>query len=94
MDVEAIPLTNFVHGHFECRMNRPVMMPAGVADDLEKAGLIRIALKRTAAPIVSGKAQDDGQGQPSSASQAAPASQPTTSQPSKRGAAKAAKTDA
>lgn len=92
MEVQVIPLTHFVHGHYVCRTNRPLMMPAGVAGDLERAGLVRIALARTDAPSAPGKAQDDGRGQPSSVSQAAPASPPLTSRSLKRGGAKVAKT--
>lgn len=92
MEVQVIPLTDFIHGHYTCRTNRAMMMPAGVASDLERAGLVRIALSHATAPTAPGKAQDDGLGQPSSVSPVAPVSPPLTSRSLKRGAAKAEKT--
>lgn len=99
--VEAIALTDFVHNDIEAREGRLVRHRSGelisdhIAADLERAGLVRI---RTQAPVpqpavkaAAGKAADDGAGQPSSASQAAPASQTVTSSSFKPGVIKSRK---
>lgn len=94
MGVEAIALTDFVHGDIDAIAGRLVKHRDGTlvneftARDLESAGLIRIRTRAPApqAPSAEGKAADDGQGQPSSASPAAPASQPMTSDSLKPGA--------
>lgn len=97
MQVEAIPLTDFIHGPINAHEGRPQMMEQGLAEDLERAGLVRVKLVprrvdqalrvRGAGAIVgeAGKAPDDGAGPPSSASPAAPVSQSTTSRASKPG---------
>lgn len=87
MVVEVIPLTNFVHGSINATEQRPFWIEESVARDLERAGFVRIRMAH-AIPVKrvdEGKVQDDGPGQPSSVSQAAPASPTTTSEPSKRG---------
>lgn len=89
MLVEAIPLANFVHGHINAVEGRPIVpwIEESTARDLERAGLVRIRTAH-AVPVrrvEAGKAEDDGQGQPSSASPAAPALPTTTSESSKRG---------
>jgi hypothetical protein len=98
MKVEAIALSDFVHGDITATEGRIVrhrdgsLIESGLAEDLERAGLLRIktaAAQATAA--APGKPRDDGQGQLSSASQAAPASQQTTSNSSKAGSAKTRK---
>jgi len=80
MQVEAVPLTSFVHGHINADEGRPMLMEEGLARDLERAGLVRVKLiarrvdqalsVRGAAAIVAeaGKAPDDGKVPPSSAS--------------------------
>lgn len=73
MQVQVVPLTDFVHGQINAREGRPQMMEKGTADDLERAGLIRIRIAPTSnkAPV---KTVDDGPGQPSSALLQAPVS--------------------
>jgi hypothetical protein len=78
MKVEAVALSDFIHGDISaiegrvCRHNNGDLVDSGIAGDLERAGLvrIRIAPAATRAPVVEGKAADDGRAQPSSASQA------------------------
>jgi hypothetical protein len=100
MKVEAIALSDFVHGDItategaSCGIVTASLIDSGLAEDLERAGLLRIKTPAAApaSPAAApGKPRDDGQGQPSSASQAAPASQPTTSSSSKAGSAKTRK---
>lgn len=85
MQVEAIPLTDFVHNHIDAHEGRPIVpwIEESLARQLEQAGLVRIRLAH--AKPVEGKPQDDGQGQPSSVSPVAPASPMTMSTPSARG---------
>lgn len=103
MRVEAVALSDFVHGDITategrvCRHRSGELMDSGLAGDLERAGLVRIrtaAARSTAASEQPGKPQDDGQGQPSSASPPAPASQPLMSGSLKAGSAKTRKADA
>lgn len=87
MKVEAVALSDFIHGDINategklCRHRSGELIDSGLAGDLERAGLVRIRMAPTRsaapAPDQSGKAPDDGGGQPSSALPAAPAS-PTT----------------
>jgi hypothetical protein len=102
MKVEAIALSDFVHGDITATEGRIVrhrdgnLIDSGLAGDLERAGLLRIktpaaTAAQASASTTPGKARDDGQGQLSSASQAAPASQQTTSSSSKAGSAKTRK---
>jgi len=91
--VEAIALTDFVHGDITALEGRLVrhrdgsLIRQALARDLEKHGLIRVRMDppKPAAPVAQGKAQDDGQGRPSSASPAAQASTTTTSDASSGG---------
>jgi hypothetical protein len=83
MKVECIALTDFTHDDLRAREGRTVMLPKFTAEDLERRGLVRI--KRTVKPLYPAKSLDDGQGQPSSASPAAPVLQQETSKPSARG---------
>lgn len=85
MRVAIVPLTDFVHGEINAREGRQIVIDSGVASDLERAGLVRVRMAPAQAKAEQGKAEDDGQGQPSSASQAAPVLQDETSQPLKRG---------
>lgn len=96
MQVEVMPLSNFVHGHLNTKEGRPIWIEETVARDLERAGLVRIMAARAvpAERVDLGKPEDDGQGQPSSVSQAAPASRTTISPRSRSGARRAAKSDA
>jgi hypothetical protein len=75
----VVPNTSFVHGQYDAHEGKPMLMEDSIANELEQVGLVRI---RKAPPIStqappSGKAQDDGQGQPSSFSPEAPVSRPT-----------------
>ena len=93
MDVQVVPLQSFVHGRYQAREGRAILMPETVAQDLERAGLVRI--RPTSAPTPpAGKGSDDGPGQPSSASPAAQASTIQTSKSSRRGATKTESGDA
>lgn len=94
MTVEAIALTDFVHGSIDAREGRAFSCDEGLAGDLERAGLIRIKMHVGHANKMmpafdnkeaAGKAVDDGKGQPSSASPADPVSQTTTLHLSKPG---------
>lgn len=89
MKVECVPLTSFIHGSLTMNEGRPQMVEESTAKELERAGLIRIRTAPVAAKAVaSGKETDDGPGQPSSVSQAAPASPTPTSPLSKSGKGK------
>lgn len=89
MQVETLPLTNFVHGPIIAREGRALIIDRALAGDLERAGLVRIAPAPLAAPMAApGKARDDGMGRPSSASHPALASSMLTSPLSRRGAIK------
>ena len=96
---EAIALRDFVHGDITAVEGRLVRHRDGslisehLAVTLERKGRVRIRLKRpiTVQPVMprsEGKALDDGLGQPSSASQAAPVAPTTISSASVAGAAK------
>lgn len=96
---EAIALRDFVHGDITAVEGRLVRHRDGslvsetLAVALERKGRVRIRVKtpvtiQPAVPRAEGKALDDGRGQPSSASQAAPASPTTISSASVPGAAK------
>lgn len=72
MQVEAVPLTEFVHGSITAHEGRPLFMDEHTAGELERAGLVRIKIVQTyvgkpAAPDL-GKVADDGKGPPLSAS--------------------------
>ncbi len=86
--MKCVPLTDFVHGAINARQGKPIEIPDGTATELERAGLVRVQQGADKA-VPAGKSQDDGQGQPSSSSQAAPASPITTSTVSAPGAKKA-----
>jgi hypothetical protein len=101
MQVEAVPLTEFVHDRITAHEGRPLMMDEYTAGELERAGLVRInivprrgdqalALRSGAAFVgaEAGKAQDDGRGPLSSALPAAPASPTSTLRASKPGGGK------
>jgi hypothetical protein len=87
MKVEAVALSDFIHGDINaiegriCRHNNGDLVDSGIAGDLERAGLVRIRIAPAAvrAPVVEGKALDDGRGQPSSALPAAQVSPKPTS---------------
>lgn len=95
--VWVVPLTSFAHGTIDAHEGVPIEIDTEDAVVLEDAGFIRVSkvpLPEATRPVVgtAGKVQDDGKGQPSSASQAAPASPLTTLQSSKSGASKGRKT--
>lgn len=96
MEVECIPLTEFVHGSITAHEGKPMRMEEGEARDLEKAGLVRIKISPpvylpAAQAIAAGKAQDDGAGRPSSALPADPASPQQTLHLPKTGATRTRK---
>jgi hypothetical protein len=85
MNVEVIPLTDFIHGDVKFFEGQPIDVEQGAAIDLEAAGLLRIKMspghanKMMPAPEnKAGKAPAAGEDQPSSVSPAAPVSRPTT----------------
>lgn len=86
MQVSVIPLTSFMHDRINAHVGVPLMMVESLARDLERRGLVRVAMvpRRVdealtlgaGAAIIetaAGKAPDDGQGPPSSASAVAQA---------------------
>ena len=83
MEVEAIALDHFVHGDINAvaghvvRRRSGALIDEALARDLERVGLVRLRVAQTVPRTV--KPVDDGQGQPSSASEAAPVSPMTTS---------------
>lgn len=100
MNVTCVPLTEFVHGRITAHAGRPIVLSEHVAADLERAGLIRVQFVPPQPPIriknaagatieiyegTRGKSRDDGKGQPSSASPAAPVLTTKTSLPSRPG---------
>lgn len=97
MKVECIPLTSFVHGPIDAHEGKAVMIEERLADDLERAGLVRVKRARPAVVTSSAGAADAGKPaaagaeQPSSASPAAQASPTTTAPPSGRGGKRAKK---
>jgi hypothetical protein len=92
-DVQIVPLRSFVHGRYRLRAQQAMLLPESIAQDLERAGLVRF--RPTLNPkALAGKGSDDGPGQPSSASQAAQASTIQTSRPSRRGVSRTPPGDA
>lgn len=84
----VIPLTSFVHGSVNGQEGQALELEDSMANDLERAGLVRTRFEPPANKASGGKATGDGAGQPSSASPAAPALPLKTSPKSTRGAAK------
>lgn len=83
MKVECVPLTSFAHDTIDAHEGKVLLIEKGLADDLERAGLVRVKRPRVTPAQVqndAGKAPDGGEGQPSSVSPAAPAS-PTPTLP-------------
>lgn len=98
MNVECIPLTDFVHGRINAHEGKPILLDDSLAGDLERAGLLRVKLTprrvdqalsvQGGATIVAteaGKAPAVGEAVPSSSLPAAQASPPTTLHLPKRG---------
>lgn len=97
MQIEVVPLMDFQHGGRAFARDRVALVPESTAVALERAKLVRVkmqpsprtqeapALRNQMEPNPPGKAPADGAGTPSASSQVAQASQPTTSQPPKRG---------
>jgi hypothetical protein len=88
--ITCIPLTSFAHGQIDAHEGRPLELDAGTAQELQSAGLVRFP---NALPVQvakggsdAGKASDDGEGTPSSASQAALVLPVPTLKSSERGA--------
>lgn len=91
MEVTAIALKNFCHGAINATEGHPLLIQDALARELERHGLVRVSIiPRQEKPkaVEQGKAQDDGRGQPSSASPVAPPSLMQTLHLSKRGGAK------
>lgn len=80
MQVQAIPLTDFVHDDLRMRRNHVVMLDEWLARQLERRGLVRIKMAtfvpRKAVPP--GNSLAGGEAQRSVASPPAPASNSTT----------------
>jgi hypothetical protein len=97
MRVEAIALSNFVHGDITAAEGRLVrhrdgsLLDSGLAGDLERANLVRIRLSPVASKMA-GKAPAAGVDQPSSSSPVAQASQQTTLHTSKPGGIRSRRT--
>lgn len=97
MGVWCVPLTSFTHDRINAHEGKAFQCRKALADDLERAGLVRVRRPRVTPADVNvpptavypqgdaGKAQDDGAGRPSSVSPAAPASHPMTLNASERG---------
>lgn len=91
MLVEAIAVDSFQHDEIIGVRGRAIQPPLeqSIAQDLERAGLVRInvpSLRDAPAAIASGKAQDDGTAQPSSALPAGQVLHATTLKSSANGA--------
>lgn len=90
--VEAVALTDFTHDQIRAREGKVVepLLDEVIARDLERAGLVRIRVAplrgRRILGVDPGKVQAAGVEQTLSSSPAAPASTPTTSPLSVRGA--------
>jgi hypothetical protein len=104
MKVEAEALSDFVHGDINatagrvCHHRNGELLDSGLAGDLERAGLVRIRMGAAAAVTratvtAEGKDPDDGQGQPSSVSEAAPVSPTETWESLRRGRGRPRKVD-
>lgn len=99
MQVDVVFLADFCHGSLNAAQGKSQRLEKGVAEDLERAGLLRI----TMAPVVkvagpaakadAGKAQDGGAGPASSSSLPAPVSPQKTSMSSDSGAGRIKKTE-
>lgn len=98
MNVDVVFLTDFCHGSLNASQGKGQQLEKGLAEDLERANLLRIVMAPVAkvagpgARIDAGKVQDGGAGQPPSSSQAAPASTPKTWTPSGVGGIRIRKT--
>ena len=105
MEVEVVPLTDFVHDRITAHEGRPLMMDEHTARELERAGLVRIKLAprrvdqalglhagAVSAGADAGKAPVAGGDQAASSSPAAQASAMQTSRASKPGGDKHRKT--
>jgi hypothetical protein len=99
MKVEALALSDFVHGDITAHANRVChhrngdLLDSGIAGDLERAGLVRILPSNAVRRVTEGKIVDDGRGQPSSASPAAPVSPTATWESLRRGPGRPRKVD-
>lgn len=90
--MEVIPLTDFQHGPKTFAQGVPADIPELLANDLERAGLVRVKMAPTLtnkmqpdAEPTPGKAQADGGGTPSASLPVAQVSPETIAQPLKRG---------
>jgi hypothetical protein len=99
MKVEALALSDFVHGDINaiagrvCHHRNGDLIDSGIAGDLERAGLVRILMSSAVPRAIGGKVADDGRGQPSSASPAAPVSPTATWESLRRGPGRPRKVD-
>ena len=88
MQVQTVPLSDFVHGNINAVAGRARLMEEGLARDLEAQGLLRIRSVVSgphARALPPGKSPAAGQVPPSSASPVAPASPPKTATASTHG---------
>lgn len=74
MKVEVIPLTGFIHGSIIAVEGKSVEMEKSLAEDLQRAGLVRVNLSPKAEGDQAGKDEAAGQEAPSSVSPVAQAS--------------------
>lgn len=94
MKVDVVFLSDFCHGGLNAVQGKSQLLEKGVAEDLERAGLLRITMSpvaKIAGPATraeAGKAPDGGEGQPSSSLPAAQASPEKTSTSSGNGSGK------
>lgn len=100
MKVDVVFLQDFCHGSLNAAQGKTQQLEKSVAEDLERAGLLRISMAPVARVVASegkvdaGKAPDGGEGQPSSALPAAQVSLPKTLTSSGVGAARTRKAGA
>lgn len=87
MKVDVVFLSDFCHGSLNAEQGKSTILDKALAEDLERAGLLRITMApvaKIAGPATrqeAGKALDDGEGQPSSSS---PAAHPLAQRKSKK----------
>ncbi len=93
MEVECVPLKDFIHGNIYAKADKSFLVDDSIAGDLERAGLVRIKMRPQYANKMvdghenkAGKAQAAGLDQPSPSLPAAQASPPGTLHLPRRGA--------
>lgn len=105
MQIEVVPLTDFDHGGRPFTEGKPAQVHEADANDLEKAGLVRVKMSPAhqnkmmppattkARDTPAGKAPADGEATPSASLRPARVSPPKTAKVSMRGAAPRRKAD-